>query len=144
MNRIMNSCSRDCDWPAGRDDNITNGSRHQSARRIKLAKRPPPPPITIGAPTHAEGNAVMTTLPQANELRRLLIASPVIASSHRPSGRPALNETAALSPSSWPAKHAPAKAGGRPSTSCDARTKEDVDGGAKPRHDDGAKAAVSC
>jgi hypothetical protein len=33
---------------------------------------------------------------------------------------------------------------GRPSTSCDARTKEDVDGGAKPRHDDGAKVAVSC
>ncbi len=32
-------------------------------------------------------------------------------------GRPALDETAALSPSSWPAKHGPAKAGGRPSVS---------------------------
>lgn len=44
-------------------------------------------------------------------------------------------------PSSWPAKPAPAKAdeaGGRPSTSCDGRTKEDVDGGAKPRF------SVSC
>ena len=64
----MSSCSRDCDWPAGRDDNITNGSRHQPARRIRLSKRSPRPPIGIGAPTHAEGNAVMTTLPATGEL----------------------------------------------------------------------------
>jgi cytochrome o ubiquinol oxidase subunit 2 len=32
---------------------------------------------------------------------------------------------------------------GRPSTSCDARAKEDVDAGAKPRHDDGGNPAVS-
>ena len=33
--------------------------------------------------------------------------------------------------------------GGRPSTSCDARAKEDVDGGAKPRHDDVASPRFS-
>src|SRR4051794_29717393 len=32
---------------------------------------------------------------------------------------------------------------GRPSTSCDARPKEDVDGGAMPRHDDGARLRFS-
>ncbi len=32
---------------------------------------------------------------------------------------------------------------GRPSTSGDRRAKEDVDGGARPRHDDGGKAAIS-
>src|SRR4051812_43165927 len=46
-------------------------------------------------------------------------------------------------PSSWPAKHAQAKAGGRPSTSRGTRSEEDVDGGAKPGHDGGGKAAVS-
>jgi hypothetical protein len=33
---------------------------------------------------------------------------------------------------------------GRPSTSISARAKEEVDGGAKPRHDDSGNAALLC
>ena len=44
--------------------------------------------------------------------RELSRGHPVIASSHRPFGRPALNETVALPPSSWPAKHAPGEGRG--------------------------------
>jgi hypothetical protein len=68
----------------------------------------------------------------------------VSASSHRPAAAdPPWMKPRSCSPSSWPAKHAPAKAGGRPSTSCDARPMEDVDGGGKPRHDDGARPRFS-
>ena len=57
--------------------------------------------------------------------RELCRRAPVIASSTPAgSGRPVLNEIMALPPSSWPAKHAPAKAGGRPSTSCEAKKTE--------------------